>query len=150
MRSYLVLSVLLGLLTACVPVAREHIEPAQATADLATFERLVAPFENELDDLGITVLTFQTYRYNGDNPKAFIEAINTFYRQNPGFCPLQEAFYPAQNGVQFMTLAGRNGLEIRGFLYDQSRRPRLTYAYFSGSSTQVLPATVCETIGHSS
>jgi hypothetical protein len=139
------LSLLLG---ACAPTTGEPAAtPGEATSDLVAFERLVAPFRAELQRLGVQVTGFQTFRYEGADPGAFIEAINAFYQTNPGFCPLQEAFYPAANGLQFMTLAGQNSLEVRGFLYDHARRPRLSYAYFWGVSREVLPATVCETVG---
>ena len=135
---------LLTLLAGCAPSAAP-VEPPVATGDLATYQYLAAPFAGDLQTLGVTVTGYQTYRYEGADPNGFVEAINRFYLANPGFCPLVEAFYAAPSGLQFMTLAGNNGAEVRGFLYDQSRRPKLTYAYFSGSSQRALPATACET-----
>ena len=135
---------LLVLLASCAPSVAP-VAPPVATADLATYQYLAAPFTGELERLGVSVTNYQTYRYEGADPNGFVEAINRFYLANPGFCPLVEAFYAAPSGLQFMTVAGNNGLEVRGFLYDQSRRPRLTYAYFSGSSALALPATVCAT-----
>jgi hypothetical protein len=44
-----------------------------------------------------------------------------------------------------MTLASDNGTRVRAFLYDQSRRPRLRFAYAEGTSTRRLPAISCRT-----
>ena len=136
-------------LAACAPSTGPSVEPptqaSDPAANLATYRRLVQPFTADLERLGVTLTGYQVYRYEGADPNGFIGAVNTFYRENPGFCPLVEAFYAAPSGVQFMTLAGDNSTQIRAFLYDQSRRPRLTYAYAEGTSQQPLPAVVCET-----
>ncbi|GMA14364.1 hypothetical protein [Deinococcus metallilatus] len=42
----------------------------------------------------------------------------------------------------YLTLAAR-GNEVRGFVYDQRRRPRLTFAYFEGQSARVLERQAC-------
>ena len=144
LKALLSLCVLL-LLGACAPAVRPEPELPVLPADLSTFQALATPFQDDLATLGVTVRSYQAYLYEGTDTNAFVQATNRFYRSYPGFCPLENAFYAADNGLQFMTLAGANGLEVRGFLYDQSRRPRLTYAYFSGESAQPLPATVCET-----
>jgi hypothetical protein len=136
-------------LASCTPATSSTSSPTTTTAansaDEETFRFLTAPFEQTLRDLNITVTSFETFRYDGDDPNAFITAVNEFYKSNPGFCPLQEAFYPASNGLQFMTLAGNNATQVRGFLYDQSRKPKLTYAYFEGQVSGLLPAIACET-----
>ena len=141
---------LLLLLVACAPATETAVEPPTQTSDpaanLATYRNLAQPFAADLERLGVTLTGYQVYRYEGADPNGFISAINTFYREYPGFCPLVEGFYAAPSGVQFMTLAGDNGTRIRAFLYDQSRRPRLTYAYAEGTSQQPLPAVVCETV----
>ena len=142
----LLLLLALLLLAACAPSTEPKQEPVTLTQDLATYQSLVAPFTEDLERLGITLTNYQTYRYEGDSPNGFVQAVNTFYRTNPGFCPLAEAFYAAPNGVQFMTVAGNGSTQIRAFLYDQSRRPRLTHAYVSGTSQQPLPAVTCETV----
>ena len=136
-------------LIACAPATETAteppVQPSDPAANLATYQNLVAPFAADLERLGITLNDYQIYRYEGADPNGFIGAINAFYREYPGFCPLIEAFYAAPNGVQFMTLASDNSTQIRAFLYDQSRRPRLTYAYASGTSQQPQAAVVCET-----
>ncbi len=137
---------LLLLLVACTPATEPAPEPPVSTSDPEVYKRLIAPFEADLERLGVTLTGYQTYRYEGNNPNGFITAINTFYRAYPGFCPLVDAFYAAPNSAQFMTVASNNGTQVRVFLYDQSRRPRLTYAYVEGVSQQLLPAVVCETV----
>ena len=137
-------------LSACAPAtetaAEPPVQPSDPAANLATYQSLVAQFATDLERLGVTLTDYRIYRYEGADPNGFISAINTFYREYPGFCPLVEGFYAAPNGVQFMTLAGDNGTQIRAFLYDQSRRPRLTYAYVEGTSRQPQTAVVCETV----
>jgi hypothetical protein len=74
-------------------------------------------------------------------------ATNQFYLSNPGFCPLDEGkgFFVSETGVVFLTLASNNTTLVRGFLYDQSLRPKLKYAYFSGNASIDLPSIICET-----
>jgi hypothetical protein len=144
MRHFLMLTLLV---VACAPGVQKsgsaNLAVTEASAD--TLALLLAPFSNTFNQLGIVVTGGQAYRYNGTDANGFIQAINEFYKSNPGFCPLEQAFYPAENGLQFLTLAGNNTTEVRGFVYDQSRKPKLTYAYVLGVSSQVYKAKVCET-----
>lgn len=133
------------LLVGCVPAAQPPPAAGTAVDEPVVFRALVAPFTDTLAELGVTIDAYQAYRYDGSDTAAFLVAVDTFYRANPGFCPLDEAFYPAASGLQFLTLAGNSGLEVRGFLYDQSHRPRLRYAYFSGAASAPLPAITCQT-----
>jgi hypothetical protein len=143
---YLCILVLLTIaLEGCAPAAKQQAALPVERADDATFQGLLSPFGGVLDELGVSVASFETFRYEGTDKAAFVQAINAFYKQNPGFCPLEDAFFAAESGLQFLTLASNNGNEVRGFLYDQSRKPKLTYAYFTGSSAQRLTAIVCET-----
>ena len=138
---------LLLFLVACAPATKPATQPPVVANDPALYQQLVAPFEEDLGRLGITLTNYRTYRYEGSDPNGFITAINTFYQAYSGFCPLTEAFYAAPSGTQFMTVASDNGTQVRAFVYDQSRRPRLIYAYVEGVSQQPLPAVVCETVG---
>ena len=130
------------MLCSCVPAS------STATDDLTlsvsqeeSFQHLIAPFERDLRELGISLGD-----YTGSSQDAFTQAVNTFYRENPGSCPLENAFYASETGLQFMTLAAK-GTDIRGFLYDQSRRPALSYAYFDGVAETAQAVIVCETVG---
>ena len=145
MRSLILVFGLL-LFASCAPSASNPTETGQLVVDEQTaYTGLVAPFEVDLRQLGIVVTNYDAYYYGGSDPNAFIEATNIFYQSNPGFCPIQNAFYAAANGLQFMTLASNGGTQIRGFLYNQSRRPRLTYAYFEGTSATTVLTSPCET-----
>lgn len=141
--SLLIALVLLG----CAPAIEDPLEEPLATesANAEVMSTLISPFAQDLGALGITVTQREAYIHSGSDPDAFAKATNTFYLSNPGFCPLENAFFYDETGTKFMTLAGNNTGSIRGFLYDQSRRPRLTYAYFSGQTQQNLRAIVCDT-----
>jgi hypothetical protein len=145
MRNFIFLALLL---VACAPTLQTGGTASSIPVSEASEESLamlLTPFSNTFNQLGIVVTEGKAYRYEGDDVNAFIQAINDFYKANPGFCPLEQAFFPAESGLQFLTLAGNNTTEVRGFIYDQSRKPRLTYAYVSGVSSQVYKTKPCET-----
>ncbi|GMA15193.1 hypothetical protein E5F05_01835 (plasmid) [Deinococcus metallilatus] len=75
------------------------------------------------------------YGYSGSQAEAFDVATRDFYGRYPGFCPVQGGFLAASDRAVYLTLAAR-GNEVRGFVYDQRRRPRLTFAYFEGQSAR--------------
>ncbi|WP_395242065.1 hypothetical protein, partial [Salmonella sp. s60732] len=47
-----------------------------------------------------------------------------------------------REGLDYLTLAAR-GNEVRGFVYDQTQRPKLIFAYFEGQSRQALERQAC-------
>jgi hypothetical protein len=133
------------LVSACAPSTSV---PAVATAgaqDEALFTTLTHPLHATFSALGLTVTEYETFIYSGSDKDQFIVATNQFYLRYPGFCPLETAFFQGESGSTFMTLAGRGGSDIRGFIYDMSRRPALRYIYFSATSIHALPATRCLT-----
>jgi len=134
--------VLLGvLLVGCAP---------RTTAPSVTFTpvgekeytALIAPFQAELKEAGVQVTRASVYRYAGGDAGAFNTATRDFYARSPGFCPVQGGFLAATEQAVYLTLAAR-GTEIRGFVYDQSLRPKLTFAYFEGQSAQPLERQAC-------
>jgi hypothetical protein len=142
--------VVLVLLAGCAPriVEAPPAPPLEVTPlGSDAFTVLITPFGQTLGELGVAKYdSYSAYRYNGVENDSFIRATNEFYLRNPGFCPLVDtAFFAADNGVIFMTLAGNNTNELRGFVYDQSQRPRLTYAYFAVRGNGPFQAIVCET-----
>lgn len=149
----LVLSLGIGFV-GCAPTPRPapQVVAPQATRltvnSEALFNELVAPFRFDLEQLGISITSFEAFEYQGNNENVFFQATNDFYTNNPGYCPLENAFYASETALSFMTLASDNATTVRGFLYDQSKRPALTYAYFKGTATQSLAAIVCETVGN--
>jgi hypothetical protein len=108
---------------------------------------LLEPFNHIMQDLAVTQYKrFEVYQYQGKDEEVFKRLINQFYLKNPSFCPLAAtAFFAAEDGVRFMTLLGNSTGELRGFLYDQSRRPGLTYGYFSASGDGVYQGVACKT-----
>jgi hypothetical protein len=101
------LSMLL-LSSACVPRAAAPdpytVPFIEATSEVTN--QLLEPFTSTLSSLGITVSpeTAKAYRYEGNNDTAFLAAIDRFYLENPGFCPLEKAFYYADNKTTLITL----------------------------------------------
>lgn len=106
---------------------------------------LVAPFHAYLEGRRIELMGARAFRYDGADPNAFVVAINKFYRDHPGFCPLVDAFAAAPDGQRFLTLASDGTTSIKVFLYDHSERPQLTFAFADATSARVLPVTRCET-----
>ncbi len=138
------------LLAACAP--RVTVEPAPVpvptiTLDKENFLYLLDPFNLVMQDLDVTQYKrYESYQYQGKDEEVFKRVINQFYLKNPGFCPLAgTAFFAAEDGVRFMTLLGNSSGELRGFLFDQSRRPGLTYAYFAASGKGVYQGVACKT-----
>ena len=141
MKYLIVLLVLV--INSCVPVEVKadyvfsDLEPAKAT-ELSTV------FQPVFKQLGIRIGTGKAFRYEGKDDRAFLATIDRFYLEHPGFCPLQNAFFAAPDQSLFMTLAAKD-LEIAAFVYDQSRRPNLVFAYLDGKSTKKIPTVPCKT-----
>lgn len=140
------------LLSACAP--RVQVQPAPVpvptvTLDKENFLYLLGPFNGVMQDLAVTQYKgYESYQYQGKDEEVFKRVINGFYLRNPGFCPLTgTAFFAAEDGVRFMTLLGNSTGELRGFLYDQSRRPGLTYAYFAAKGEGAYQGMACKTPG---
>lgn len=129
-----------------VPLAPQDADGIEfAPAGSEVLAELLSPFRADLAALGIEVTSGAAYAYEGADPNGFVVAINEFYRRNPGYCPLTEAFYAAPDGLRFMTVTGDGGTSVRAFLYDQARRPRLRFAYLEGTSQRPLSAVQCRT-----
>jgi hypothetical protein len=134
---------LLGL-TACLPTQVVQA-PVFSKADVAMTKLMLEGFKTTLKDLGITLSAQSAFTYDGDNPRALFAAADAFYTANPGFCPLETGFYPSEAGSSvFLTLAGK-GLEVRGFVYDLSRKPGFVFGFSSGMSRTVLKTSPCKT-----
>jgi hypothetical protein len=133
-------------LFACAPAASRSPDLPVVRLEDRVLNALVAPLEETIASLGITVVGGEAYRYDGQEDAAFPQAVNRLYRDNPGFCPLEEAFYPAPSGTRFMTVLAR-GKEVRLFVYEQAERPKLTFAYLRGMSDDAVPAVACRMPG---
>ncbi len=144
--SSLLVLVLMGLLglTACLPTQAVQV-PVFSKADIALTKTMLEGFKTTLKVLGITLTAQSTFSYDGDNPRALFAAADAFYTANPGFCPLETGFYPSESGSSvFLTLAGKR-LEVRGFVYDLSKKPGFVFGFSSGTSKTVLKTSPCKT-----
>jgi hypothetical protein len=147
----LVISTGLLLLSACVPASSSPPNYAFETLPRETGQAMVRGFGSVLRDLEIqiTLNPESALRYSGSDSNAFLFIVDRFYQQNPGFCPLEKSgFHPDSSGKVFLTLAAK-GLEVRGFVYDLSSRPAVTFTTFSGSSRGVLKTQPCRTVATS-
>jgi hypothetical protein len=141
--------VLLGILFgACAPRAATpdpfSVPFTEAAPEIAL--QLLQPFGNTLRDLSITLVLegAKTYRYDGSNDTAFLAAIDRFYLENPSYCPLEKAFYYAENKTTLMTIAAKpNTTLIKAFIYDLASRPKFVFAYVSGSSKTPQKTAPC-------
>jgi hypothetical protein len=134
---------LLGLV-ACAPSSAPPEQPWQA-ADEAVLTVLRTPFVELLQTRGITLGVGQAFRYEGSDERVFLQVIDQFYRQHPGFCPVERGFAAAPDRPLYITLAA-NGLDVRALVYDQSRKPKLSFSFIQGSSLSALPTTPCRTV----
>lgn len=139
---------LLMLVSACAPaVTSANFEYAPLSA--TTAQAMVQGFAPTLEGLAINLErgSETALRYAGSDQQAFLAIIDRFYQQNPGFCPLERGgFHSDTSGKVFLTIAAK-GLEVRGFVYDLSARPRIDFALFAGSSAVVLKTQACRTVG---
>jgi hypothetical protein len=142
--SFLILILVLLELTACLPTQVVQV-PIFTKADVALTKVMLEGFKTTLKDLGVVLNVQSAFTYEGDNPRALFAAADAFYTTNPGFCPLETGFYPSEAGSSvFLTLAGK-GLEVRGFVYDLSRKPGFVFGFSRGVSKTVLKTSPCKT-----
>lgn len=133
-------------LIGCAPAATEPAPLEVASLGEADARALTLEFKPVLDALGVSLTQTRGYRYAGSDDNAFLRVIDSFYRENPGFCPVEGGFHAGGNGRVFLTLAARGTL-VRGFVYDLSARPRLQYIFLAGSSRASLKTQPCRTVG---
>ena len=101
-------------------------------------------FADVLEYHRISFTAGQLYHYSGNDDKAFLAAVDGFYLEMPGYCPIKDGYHVAPIGALQMTLAAK-GSGVRALIYDLSRKPAFTYAILAGSSQQPLPVTPCRT-----
>lgn len=135
------------LLWACAPTATQQEEEpiAEITPlDSSTARALQGAFQDVFLDAGIVVQNAQAFKYTGLSASGFTGLINLFYKKYPGFCPVVNGFVIAEERPNtFMTLTAR-GKDVRAFVYDQSEKPFVTYAYLEGESRGVLDVRPCD------
>jgi hypothetical protein len=139
-RATLLGFLMVGLMS-CIPsqVKYEYINLPQSQV-----QALSAPFVNDLTKAGIKLETGSAYRYDGSDDRAFLATIDRFYLENPGFCPVENGFFFLEDRQLYLTLAAKD-FQVRAFIYDQSLRPKLLFAFINASSATKLPVTPCQT-----
>ncbi len=136
-----------SLLLACAPSATER-EPSPLALEAIPLVKgleLTRPFRAEWQRFGVNLEVSGSFRYTGSEDAAFYRVVDRFYRENPGFCPVEKGFLVGVDGQTFVTLAAR-GLEVRAFAYDLSARPGLTVVFLTGQSSRVLKTQSCRTV----
>jgi hypothetical protein len=137
------------LLVGCAPrTAPDALSVVFVAAPVSLANELSLPFAQTLATLDIRLEQGTAFRYEGADNNAFLAAIDRFYLENPGFCPLEKAFFYADNKTTLLTLAAKpNTTQIRAFIYDLAGRPKLSFAYFVGSSRSVQKTAPCRSVG---
>jgi hypothetical protein len=135
-------ALLLVSLMSCVPAVLQY---KFNSLDENKAREMVASFIPQLKAIGIQLEDRGTaYQYQGSDERAFLAVVDKFYLEHPGFCPLRDAFFIAPEQNLYMTVAGKE-LEVAAFIYDQSQKPNLTFAFFNGKSTKKIPTIPCKT-----
>lgn len=143
MKAIYLLSLLL-LCNSCLPKSASTPESVQADQDLPSLfgQTLVQDFSSDLLNQNIQIITTRGYLYTQENPQGLGIILQHFYQQNPGFCPLKNAFFPAQDPSIYMTLLGK-ARAIRGFIYDLREKPKISYVFFEAQSQIPLERVSC-------
>ncbi|GEM49472.1 hypothetical protein [Deinococcus cellulosilyticus] len=142
-----ILTLLLALtLVGCAPAmtSPEEETPEVSSLPVETAQQLQSAFQEVLVDAGITVQQKQAFKYSGSAATGFTALINLYYKKHPGFCPVVEGFFISSSRPNtYMTLTAK-GKQVSAFVYDQSEKPAVTYAYLEGVSSQVLETRPCD------
>jgi hypothetical protein len=106
-------------------------------------QEFIAPLETA----GVTleVAKSNAFTYTGEDEKAFFQAVDLFYTQHPGFCPVEGGFLTGAKR-NFVTLAAdSSGRQVWAFAYDLSGKPKFRGAFIPGKSTKALKVKPCQT-----
>lgn len=137
---------LVGLTAACAPRSQADYSLLTTSDGGASFSTLIAPFYRDLAVLDVRVDTVESFRYDGQDGGVQDRVVNNFQAkyqiEDKGFCELRDR-YRTRDGQHVMVLATNSDLDVRGVVYDLSRQPRLTYAYFEGRVFSLLPTKRC-------
>jgi hypothetical protein len=115
--------------------------PANSVTEFA--QEFVAPLERA--GVSLEVAKANAFTYSGEDDKAFFQAVDLFYTQHPGFCPVEGGFLTGAKR-NFMTLAADvAGVNVWAFAYDLSSKPKFRGAFIPGKSSSVLKVKPCQT-----
>ncbi len=135
---------LLVLLAACAPGARQSYDLFVAREGSLTHQTLQAPFYRTLLDLGVDIESYEAFRYDGQDggvPRQLVAEL-TQGEDGAGFCAFRGNTFQSRD-AKVLVLAANDQLAVRGVIYDLSRRPRLSYTVFTGSSFRSLLSRRC-------
>ncbi len=148
---------LLGLLlSSCAPTQQTSrtttINTAFTAADRDVGTQMLELFPS-LKNAGVSLTSEEAFSYVGTDQQAFLVAIDQFYLKNPGFCPVENAFFYAGDRPVYLTLAAKpagkstpaSGVEVRAFIYDQSEKPNFIFAFLTGKSLRPIVGRPCRT-----
>ena len=142
----LLAGLLVGLTAACAPRSQADYSLLTTSDGGASFSTLIAPFYRDLAVLDMRVDSYDSFRYDGQDGRVQDRVVENFQAkygaEDKGFCELRER-YRSPDGEHVLVLATNDELEVRGVVYDLSRRPRLVYAYFEGRVFSPLPTKRC-------
>lgn len=115
--------------------------PASSTLEYT--QEFLAPLERA--GVSLEVAKANAFTYSGEDEKAFFQAVDLFYTQHPGFCPVEGGFLTGAKR-NFMTLAADvAGVAVWAFAYDLSSKPKFRGAFIPGKSVKVLKVKPCQT-----
>lgn len=127
-------------LCACAPRATQDYALFTAREGSLTHQTLEAPFYRVLLDLGVQIRSYEAFRYDGQDasvPRQLVEEL-TRGEAGAGFCAFRGNSFRTRDGQKVLVLVANGAQKVRGVIYDLSRRPRLTYTIFEGSSYRPL------------
>lgn len=133
--------VLLSVLAACAPTQQASYDFLVSPADSSYFQTMTSSFYGELGSLGVRVDSFETFSYTGQDknvPEYLLESLTT-----EGFCTVRGGVFTSEYRPHVLVVAADGDLGVKGVVYDLSRSPQVTYAYFQGESTRALPTARC-------
>lgn len=143
MRHWL-LGLSLVLLAGCAPRAQHSYELLVSPEGRLTHQTLEAPFYRSLLELGVTVESYEAYRYDGRDGSV-PRQLEAGLAEDEGetFCGFRGNRFRSQDGGKVLLLFANAQLEVHGLIYDLSRAPRLSYTFFRGSSFRPLVTGRC-------
>lgn len=115
--------------------------PANSIAEYV--QEFITPLERA--GIALELSNANAFSYTGEDEKAFFRAVDLFYTQHPGFCPVEGGFLTGAKR-NFVTLAAdSSGMQVWAFAYDLSAKPKFRGAFIPGKSSQVLKVKPCRT-----
>jgi hypothetical protein len=130
-----ILGALVCLVVACAPAVNLTFQTQSGTQA----QQMVGSFKDVFSYYQVQIKEQMAYRYDGNDERAFLLAIDQFYLANPGFCPMVDGFHVSSDGTLQLTMAAKKE-QVTALIYDLRNKPKFEYTIASGIS-QTTPAT---------